>query len=83
MKLQEFTATENPDDNARISRVRFLLADHADPDARQVWLEAQLSIDEQTVLNGALLRSKALYQARDILDQLAKDYEHLGRSFQR
>ena len=83
MKLQEFTTTENPADTSQITGVRFLVADHADPNARKEWLEVQLSIDLQTVLNGALLRSKALSQARDILDQLANDYEHLGRTFQR
>ncbi len=80
MKLVEFTTTEKLDDKSAISNVRFLLADHDDPDARQEWIEARVSIDAQTVLNGALLRSKALSQVRDILDQLAKDYEHLGRS---
>ena len=83
MKLQEFTTTESPADTSKMTGVRFLVADHADPAARKEWLEVQLSVDQQTVLNGALLRSKALSQARDILDQLANDYEHLGRTFQR
>ena len=83
MKLQEFTTIESTSDIDKITGVRFLVADHADPDARKEWLEVRLSIDQQTVLNGALLRSKALYQARDILDRLARDYEHLGRTFQR
>ncbi len=83
MKLQEFTTIESPADTRKITGLRFLVADHADPNARTEWLEVQLSVDQQTVLNGALLRSKALSQARDILDQLANDYEHLGRTFQR
>ncbi len=81
MKLIEFTAIEGPADKDKITCVRILLADHDDPDARKEWLEAQFLVDEQTVLNGALLRSKALYQVRDILDQLASSYEHLGRTF--
>ena len=83
MKLQTFTAIEHPIDQSKISAVHLVLADHADPDERQEWIEIQVSVDMQTVLNGALLRSKVLFQARDILDQLAKDYEHLGRTFQR
>lgn len=82
MKLCEIKCTENPSDKTEISQVHFLVADHENPDERTEWIEGQLSVDQQTVLNGALLRSKALYQARDILDQLARDYEHLGRSFQ-
>ena len=83
MKLQEFTTFENPADPSKITGVRFLVADHADPNVRKEWLEVQLSVDQPTVLNGALLRSEALSQGRDILDQLASDYEHLGHAFQR
>ncbi len=83
MKLQEFTTIESPEDASKITGIRFIVADHAKPDARKEWLEVQLSVDQQTSLNGALLRSKALSQARDILDQLANDYERLGRTFRR
>ena len=83
MKLQEFTTIEDPTDTSKITAVRFLVADHADPNVRKEWLEVQLSVDQPTARNGALLRSKALSQARDILDQLASDYEHLGQTFHR
>lgn len=78
MKLHEFTSVTDANDQKKITQVRFVLADHADQDKREEWIAVQISIDVPTVRNGALLRSKALSQARDIIDQLAKDFERLG-----
>lgn len=79
MQLREITAIQDSGDPTQIVQVRFTVADSHDPEARKEWIDVQVSVDVPTVRNGALLRSEALYKARDILDRLGRDFEHLGR----
>jgi hypothetical protein len=78
MQLHEFTGFHD-NDPSRISRIRIVVADHADPTKRKEWIDALISVDLPTVRNGALLRAEALEQAIEILRQLAADLKSAGR----
>ena len=80
MKLREFT-TETSEDGSQIVRASGRVSTHGNPEKQTGSIIFQFEIDEPTVLNGALLRAKVLQQARDTLDQLAKDFERLGDKF--
>ena len=80
MKLREFTTITN-EDGSRIVRVSGHVSTHYDLEEQTGSITFQLEVDEPTILNGALLRAKTLGQARDILDQLAGDFAHLGDKF--
>ncbi len=77
MKLREFTSETN-EDGSRVVRVRARVSDHADREAQGEWIEFQISVDVPTVRNGAILRQEVLMQARESLDQLAKDFRSLS-----
>ena len=76
MQLQYFTTW---DDGKRITRVSFLIADHAKKDERTEWIDAQLSLELPIVRNGALLREEVLNILGEKLVQLAKTYGSLVR----
>ena len=80
MKLREFTA-ETSEDGSQIVRVSGRVSTHDDPEKQTGSITFQLEVDQPTILNGAILRSKVLSQARDILDQLAKDFSRLGDKY--
>ena len=74
MQLQELTTYEVKS-HLKIARVRFVIADHADPTKRKEWIEGQISTEIPIVRNGLRLRAEVLEQARDILDGLAADFQ--------
>jgi hypothetical protein len=76
MELQELTTYENKA-HLKIVRVRFVIADHADPTKRKEWIEGQISTELPIVRNGLHLRAEVLEQVRDILDQLGSDFQRL------
>jgi hypothetical protein len=76
LKLQQITAW---DDGRRITRVAFVLADHADAEDRSQWVEAQLLVELPLSRNGALLREEVLGLLRDTLAELSADYGRLVR----
>ena len=80
MKLREFT-TETNEGGSQIVRVSGRVSTHGDPEKQTGSITFQLEVDEPTILNGALLRSKVLQKAHDTLFQLARDYERLGDKF--
>ena len=77
MKLREFTSETN-EDGSQIFRVRARVSDHADHDEQSEWIEFQLTVDTQTIRNGAILRQEVLETARDTLSRLAKDFGRLA-----
>lgn len=78
MKLYEFTS-ETGEDDAKVVRVHARIADHPQSDEQSEWIDFQIAIDAPTVLNGALLRSKALKKASEKLAELAAHFEQIGR----
>jgi hypothetical protein len=81
MQLFNLTTTVNAD-GIDIVRAAGRIADHPDYDEQQEWIDFQISIDEPTVRNGAILRIKILEQVRDIIGQSIKDYENLVPEYQ-
>jgi hypothetical protein len=77
MKMREFTSITQ-DDGDRIFRVAARISDHPDRAEQSEWIEFQLAIDAPTIRNGAILRREALEKARDVLDQLAKNFQRLA-----
>ena len=80
MKLREFT-TETNEDGSQIVRASGRVADHGDPDKQTEAITFQFAVDVPTVRNGALLRAEVLSKAQSILDQLARDFAHIGDKF--
>jgi hypothetical protein len=78
MKLYEFT-TVTGDDDALLVLVSGRIADHREPTAQKEWITFQIAIDEPTVRNGAILRSKVLGKTHEILLRLSQHFEQLAR----
>ena len=77
MILRDFMS-ETTEDGKQIFRVQARVSDHVDRGEQTEWIEFRFSIDVPTVRNGAILRREALEKAREILAQLARDFERLG-----
>ena len=78
MQMFSFATTVN-EDGTKIVSVAGRIADHPQSDEQSEWIDFQFAIDMPTVRNGALQRQAALIKARDIIQQLANDYEKIGR----
>jgi len=76
MKQFRLTTITN-EDGTRIVHAAGRIADHLDCDEPPEWIDFQIAIDEPTVRNGAILRTKILEQVRDTIDQLITDYGRL------
>lgn len=79
MKLYDLSTTVD-EEGKTIVRVSGRISDHIESDEQRESITFQLAIDAPTVRNGALLRMQALQRVSDIAGQLAKEFEHLGRS---
>ena len=77
MQLREFTSETNQD-GSKVVRVAARISNHPNYDEQSEWIQFQLAIDVPTIRNGAILRREALEKARDILFQLAKDFQQLS-----
>jgi hypothetical protein len=76
LKLQQITSW---DDDRRITRIGFVLADHSDVKERTQWVEAQFSVELPLSRNGALLREEVLGLLRDKVAELSADYGRMVR----
>ena len=77
MILREFTSETN-EDGKKIVRVQARISDQANIDTQSDWIEFQITVDQSTRLNGALLRQKTLENVRDTLVTLAKQFGRLA-----
>ncbi len=77
MKLLEIRCRDDQS-GERIEEVHIVLADHADPDERDEWLDAQLAVDLPTSANGAVLRAEVLKHLIGRLGMLAQHYERVA-----
>jgi hypothetical protein len=78
MPIFELTTTTN-EDGSTIVRAAGRISDHPASDEQSEWIAFQISIEQKTVLNGALLRSKVLEQVAQRIQTLAREFEQLGR----